>query len=64
MGENFEDVNAGTGGTFQANVLEDYINDPSLVVGWEGYPFPEGLVPGTTYYWRVDEVNDANVDSP
>ncbi|MHC4326299.1 MAG: LamG domain-containing protein, partial [Planctomycetota bacterium] len=23
-----------------------------------------GLVPGTTYYWRIDEVNDANSASP
>jgi len=27
-------------------------------------PYPDGLVPGTTYYWRIDEVNDANVASP
>ena len=25
---------------------------------------PEFLGPGTTYYWRVDEVNDLNPDSP
>jgi hypothetical protein len=25
-------------------------------VGFIGYPFPDGLVPGTTYYWRIDEV--------
>jgi len=28
------------------------------------FPFPDGLVPGTTYYWRIDEVNDAHPDSP
>ncbi|MFC1795149.1 hypothetical protein ACFL3Q_16380, partial [Planctomycetota bacterium] len=22
-----------------------------------GYAYPDGLVPGTTYYWRIDEVN-------
>ncbi len=27
-----------------------------LTVGLPGLPVPEGLVPGTTYYWRVDEV--------
>ncbi|MHC4431795.1 MAG: LamG domain-containing protein, partial [Planctomycetota bacterium] len=64
MGENFADVDAGTGGTFIGNVPESDFMEPYLIVGIFGYPFPEGLVPGSTYYWRVDEVNDANVDSP
>jgi hypothetical protein len=34
------------------------------VAGFPGFACPEGLVPGTTYYWRVDEVNDANSGSP
>jgi hypothetical protein len=64
MGENFDDVNEGTGDTFIGNVPENYLTDPYLIVGFQGFPFPDGLVPGSTYYWRVDEVNDANVDSP
>jgi hypothetical protein len=64
MGEDFDDVNEGAGGTFLDNVPEDYVNDPYLIVGFEGFPFPEGLVPGTTYYWRVDEVNDMDPNSP
>ena len=59
MGDNFEDVNDGAAETFQGNYTTDY-----MIVGFFGYPYPEGLVPGTTYYWRVDEVNDANPDSP
>jgi hypothetical protein len=35
-----------------------------LIVGFPGFPYPDGLVPGTTYYWRIDEVNDANAASP
>jgi len=35
-----------------------------LAVGVTGQPFPDGLTPGTTYYWRVDEVNDLHADSP
>ena len=34
------------------------------VAGFPGFAYPDGLVPGTTYYWRIDEVNDANPDSP
>jgi hypothetical protein len=64
MGENFADVDAGTSDTFLANVPENYVTDPYLIVGFLGYPFPDGLVPGTTYYWRVDEVNDADPNSP
>jgi hypothetical protein len=29
-----------------------------------GFPAPEGLEPGTAYYWRIDEVNDADPNSP
>jgi hypothetical protein len=59
FGDNFADVNAGTGGTFWANLT---VTD--LFVGFPGYPYPNGLVPGTTYYWRIDEVNTANPNSP
>jgi len=51
FGENFDDVDDGAEGTF-------YGNQPStfFVVGFPGMPYPDGLVPGTTYYWRIDEV--------
>jgi hypothetical protein len=57
--DNFENVNAGTGDAFRGNVTLPY-----FIVGFPGYPFAEGLVPGTTYYWRIDEVNDLDPDSP
>jgi len=59
IGENFDDVNAGAEGTFISNQAETFI-----VVGFPGFPFPDGLVPGTTYYWRIDEVNDTEPNSP
>ncbi len=51
FGDNFDDVNEGTGETFQGNQTTTY-----LIVGFPGMPYPDGLVPGTTYYWRVDDV--------
>jgi hypothetical protein len=59
IGENFEDVNNGTGDTFRGNSSMPY-----FVVGFPGYPYPDGLIPGTTYYWRIDEVNEADPNSP
>ena len=59
MGENFDDVNNGAADTFQGNHAST-----TLILGFAGFPFPDGLVPGTTYYWRVDEVNDADPNSP
>jgi hypothetical protein len=59
MGDNFDDVNDGAEGTFQGNQTETFI-----VVGFPGFPYPDGLVPGTTYYWRIDEVNDTEPNSP
>jgi len=51
FGDDFDAVDAGTGETFRANQVTTY-----YVVGFPGYPYPNGLVPGTTYYWRIDEV--------
>jgi hypothetical protein len=59
IGDNFDDVNNGTADTFQGNQAATM-----LIVGFPGYPYPEGLVPGTTYYWRIDEVNEADPNSP
>jgi hypothetical protein len=59
FGDNYDDVANGTGDTFRVNQgLTFYI------VGFPGYPYPDGLVPGTTYYWRIDEVNEADPRSP
>jgi hypothetical protein len=59
IGDDFDDVNSGVESTFQGNQ-----NDTFFVVGFPGFPCPDGLVPGTTYYWRIDEVNDAEPNSP
>jgi hypothetical protein len=59
IGDNFDDVNTGAEGTFQGNQTDTF-----FVVGFPGFPFPDGLVPGTTYYWRIDEVNDTEPNSP
>jgi len=59
MGENFDEVNAGAEGTFIGNQA-----GTEFIVGFPGFPYPDGLVPGTTYYWRIDEVNEAEPNSP
>jgi hypothetical protein len=51
FGESYADVETGTGDTFQINQTTTY-----YVVGFPGFPYPEGLVQGTRYYWRIDEV--------
>jgi len=63
LGDNFDDVNDGThdSETFRGN---QELNSTFYIAGFPGYAFPDGLVPGTTYYWRIDEVNDAKPDSP
>ena len=48
------------------------VNDANTTITWGAYKGrrdttlydPNGLDEGQTYYWRIDEVNDANIDSP
>jgi hypothetical protein len=59
FGTDYDAVEQGAEGTFIGNTTSTF-----QVVGFPGFPAPEGLQPGTTYYWRVDEVNPDNPDSP
>ncbi|MHC4118541.1 MAG: LamG domain-containing protein [Planctomycetota bacterium] len=61
LSDNFDEVNDGAADSpaFQGNQT-----DTMLIAGFPGFPYPGGLVPGTTYYWRVDEVNDTEPNSP
>ncbi len=59
LGDNFEDVDNGTADTYRGNQASTM-----LIAGFAGFPYPDGLVPGTTYYWRIDEVNEADPNSP
>jgi hypothetical protein len=63
MGDNFDDVNDATrdSDTFRGNQA---LETEFYISGFIGYAFPDGLVPGTTYYWRIDEVNDTEPNSP
>ena len=63
FGDNFDDVNDGTqdSDVFRVNQglgIEYYF------AGFAGGAYPEGLINGTTYYWRIDEVNEADPNSP
>ena len=51
FGESFDEVNDGAESAFLGNQATTI-----LIVGFPGYAYQDGLVPGTTYYWRIDEV--------
>ncbi|MFH1718592.1 MAG: LamG domain-containing protein, partial [Planctomycetota bacterium] len=61
LGDNFDDVNDATvdSPVFRGNQTGTFV-----VAGFPGFAYPDGLVPGTTYYWRIDEVNPSEPDSP
>jgi hypothetical protein len=59
IGDNYDDVLNGAGDTFRGNQVPTF-----FTVGFPGFPYPEGLVPGATYYWRIDAINEADPNSP
>ena len=59
FGDHVDDVIHGTGDTFYGNQTAT-----EFVVGFPGFPYPDGLVFGATYYWRIVEVNDLHPKSP
>ena len=56
--DNLADVETGdvrTGATtdaFYGNQVSTF-----FIVVLPGFPYPNGLVPGTAYYWRINKVN-------
>jgi len=54
LGDHFDDVNDATRDSdlYRGNQALTF-----YVAGFPGFAYPDGLVPGTTYYWRIDEVN-------
>ena len=59
LGDDFDQVADGAEDTFRGNQITTF-----YVAGFPGFAYPDGLVPGTTYYWRIDEVNEADPNSP
>ncbi len=59
FGTNRGDVVSGQAETYLGNQTDDY-----ALVGMVNFLRPEPLEAGTTYYWRVDAVNDVHVGSP
>jgi len=61
LGDDLDVVNEATRDSevFRGNQTATF-----YVAGFPGFAYPEGLVAGTTYYWRIDEVNEANPESP
>jgi len=61
VGDNLDEVSNATP---DSPVFRGNQGDTFIIAGFVGFPYPDGLVPGTTYYWRIDEVNDSEPNSP
>ena len=61
LGDNLSDVEQATRDSelFRGNQTVTF-----YVAGFPGFAYPDGLVGGTTYYWRIDEINEADPNSP
>jgi hypothetical protein len=59
ISDSFDDVNNGAESAFKGNQTLTFI-----IVGLPGFPYPDGLATGSNYYWRIDEVNETEPNSP
>jgi len=62
FGESYERVSVATPNDADVYVGRQAVTQ--LLIGASGGLMPTGLVPGKTYYWRVDEINGSNPASP
>jgi hypothetical protein len=53
LGEAYQDVAEASP---DSNLFRGNQTATFYIAGFPGYAYPDGLVPGTTYYWRIDEV--------
>jgi hypothetical protein len=56
VGESFEAVNNAT--KADTDIFRGNTEVIPFVIGNPGTPYPEGLIPGQTYYWRTDEIEE------
>jgi len=62
FGENFDAVSNAT--PQDTDIFRGNTTEITFSVGTAGSPYPSGLAEKTTYYWRIDEVNDLHPNSP
>jgi len=53
LGDNYDIV---SNATTDSDIFRGNQTDTFYVAGFPGFAYPEGLIPGKTYYWRIDEV--------
>ncbi len=56
IGESYNDVDNAT--TANTDIFRGNTEATSFAVGSAGNPYPTGLTEKTTYYWRIDEVEE------
>lgn len=62
FGENFNAVSNAT--PQDTDIFQGNTTEISFTIGSASSSYPLGLSENTTYYWRIDEVNDLHPDSP
>jgi len=61
IGESFDDVNEAT--TADTDIFRGNSVEVSFPIGSAGNPYPDGLTEETTYYWRIDEVEENGTEN-
>jgi len=62
FGENYEAVSNAT--PEDTDIFQGNMTEITFTVGSAGSSYPSGLSEKTTYYWRIDEINDLDANSP
>jgi hypothetical protein len=61
IGDTFDQVNDAT---VESPEFRGNQTAATYIIGFPGFAYPDGLRPGTTYFWRTDAVNDSEPNSP